>query len=87
MELQEKVKVREFLAGLLHERDDTAPLGDSDSLFVSARLDSLSTVELIAFLEQQFGVDFGKIDFEIERVDSVDAIFEVLKELRPVPTT
>jgi acyl carrier protein len=82
MDLSERAKIREFLVARLRERDDNAPLADNESLFVSARLDSLSTVELVEFLEQEFGVDFGKIDFDIERVDCIDAIDGLVQELR-----
>lgn len=82
MERSERAKVRDFVIMLLSHREDAAPLSDDESLFVSARLDSLSTVELVEFLEQEFGVDFGTIDFEIERVDSIDAIVILIHELR-----
>lgn len=84
MERNERAKIRDFVTMLLSHREDTAPLSDDESLFVSARLDSLSTVELVEFLEQEFGVDFGTIDFEIERVDSIEAIATLVHELRSV---
>lgn len=87
MERSERAKVRDFVMMLLSHREDTAPLSDDESLFVSARLDSLSTVELVEFLEQEFGVDFGMIDFEIERVDSIDAIAILIHELRSLPAS
>jgi acyl carrier protein len=82
MERSERAKIRDFVSTLLSDREDRAPLSDDESLFVSARLDSLSTVELVEFLEQEFGSDFGTIDFEIERVDSIDAIATLVHELR-----
>ena len=65
MQPNERAMLFDFVVALLRARDDSAPLADNESLFVSGRLDSFSTVELVEFLEQEFGVDFVKIDFEI----------------------
>jgi acyl carrier protein len=87
MELDERGKVRGFMTMLLLDREDREPFSDEESLFVSARLDSLSTVELVEFLEREFGVDFGKIDFDLERLDSVDAICALIQELGSLPAS
>ena len=49
---------------LLRERDDTTGFEDTESLFASGRLESLAAVQLVAFLEEQFGIDFSNLDFE-----------------------
>jgi acyl carrier protein len=82
MNPDERVRLREFLVTLLHDREDTTPLADNESLFVSGWLDSVATVELVEFLEQRFGIDFTKLDFEIALIDSVDAIAGLVRELR-----
>jgi acyl carrier protein len=85
MNPDERAKLREFLVKLLRDRDDTAPLADNDSLFVSGWLDSVSTVELVEFLERKFGVDFTRIDFDIALIDSIDAIAALVQQLRCQP--
>ena len=80
MDLNEKTKVRDFIDNLLRERDDTAGFSDSESLFASGRLESLAAVEVVVFLEQEFGVDFSKIDFQIDRIDSIDLIANFCEE-------
>ena len=80
MELNERTKVRGFIDNLLRERDDSAGFSDSESLFASGRLESLAAVELVVFLEQEFGVDFSKIDFQIDRIDSIDLIANFCEE-------
>ena len=45
---------------------------------MSGRLDSLSQVELVVFLEREFGLDFTDTDFE--QIDSVDAIEGLISE-------
>jgi acyl carrier protein len=82
MNPNERDKLREFLVTLLHDREDTTPLADNESLFISGWLDSVATVELVEFLEQRFGIDFTRIDFEIALIDSVDAIAGLVREAR-----
>jgi acyl carrier protein len=76
----DRMKVRDFLAGLLREHDDHAPFDDAESLIESGRLDSLAVVNLVGFLESVFGVDFGKVEFDPQRLDSVDEILAVIQE-------
>jgi acyl carrier protein len=82
MDLNERTKVRGLIDNLLRERDDTAGFSDSESLFESGRLESLAAVEVVVFLEEEFGVDFSKIDFQIDRIDSIDLIANFCEESR-----
>ena len=82
MDVNDRIKVREFIGQLLRNKDDAGEFSDSDSLFVSGRLDSLSAVEVVGFLEEAFGVDFSDVDFEMERIDSIDAIATLVAETR-----
>ena len=54
---------------------DTEHLEDHDSLLLSGRLQSIDAVEIVVFLEENFGIDFAEIGFDEELVDSVDAIY------------
>jgi acyl carrier protein len=78
----ERVRIREYVEALLGERDDHAPFGDSESLVKAGRLDSLAVVKLVTFLEVEFAVDFGLLEFEPERFDTVDEIAAMVEESR-----
>jgi len=80
MQLAARAKLREFVRELLTNKNDTAAFADSDLLLTSGRLDSLATTEIVAFLEQEFGVDFVEIDFDPQRFDSVDQIMTMVLE-------
>ena len=67
-------RVRAFILDTLLSKDDRAPLSDSESLFLSGRLDSLSVTRLVVFLEQTFSVDFGAAGFELDALDNVESI-------------
>ncbi|GEO18525.1 acyl carrier protein [Microvirga aerophila] len=73
-------KVRDFMQSVLRQRNDTAPLGDTEPLFSNGRLDSLAAVNVVMFLEQEFGVDFAYIGLDLERIDSVDMIVDLIGE-------
>ena len=73
-------KVRDFMQQILRERSDGTPLGDDDLLFTNGRLDSLAAVNLVIFLEQEFGVDFADIGLDLERIDSIAMIAELVQE-------
>lgn len=74
MDIEKKNKLRAFLKSYLQEHGDQGELRDDESLFISARLDSLAMITLIAFLEQTFGINFADVDFDVELIDSVQEI-------------
>ena len=77
--MNEKVEIRKFIEGLLAGYGDDSPLVDGDSLLVSGRLQSIDAVEIVMFLEQRFGLDFATIGFDRDRIDSIDAITNLIE--------
>jgi len=67
-------KLRTYLQDALQLHGDTQELADNDSLFLSGRLDSFSMMNLILFLETAFSLTFSDLEFEVEKVDSLNAI-------------
>ncbi len=82
MDQSDRIRIREYLEELLREHDDHAAFGDAESLIKAGRLDSLSVVKLVTFLESAFAVDFGRVEFDPERFDSVTEIAAVIEESR-----
>ena len=74
MEISGKQKLRDFLVESLEKHGDKNALSDSESIFVSGRLDSFATMNLVMFLEETFGIDFSDFEFDVSLLDSVDAI-------------
>ena len=70
-----KAEIHEFVQELLSASGDDEPLADSDSLLLSGRLQSIDAVEIVVFLEENFGIDFGEIGFDKDQMDSIDAIY------------
>lgn len=74
MDIQAKQQLRTFLVDALDKHGDRNPLADHDLLFTSARLDSLATMNLVMFLEENFAIDFSDVEFDVSVLDSVDLI-------------
>jgi acyl carrier protein len=70
-----KADIHEYVQSLLTNSGDDGPLADSDSLLLSGRLQSMDAVEIVMFLEENFGIDFAQIGFDKDQIDSVDAIY------------
>ena len=73
--MKEKAEIREFVQQILTNSGDNQPLVDQDSLLLSGRLQSIDAVEIVVFLEENFGIDFAQIGFDREKIDSVDLIY------------
>ena len=65
-------RLRAIVAGLLAERGDRQPFADTESLFLSGRLDSMAATHLIIAIETEFGVEVGGPDFDVSLLDSID---------------
>jgi acyl carrier protein len=76
-----RAEIREFVQGLLANSGDEGALADSDSLLFSGRLQSIDAVEIVVFLEENFGIDFAQVGFDKERIDSVDAICALIESV------
>lgn len=74
MSLVENERLRAIVAGLLAERGDTQPFSDTESLFLSGRLDSMAATNLIISIEAEFGVEVGGPDFDVSMLDSVQEL-------------
>ncbi len=74
MNTERKSKIHAEIKRLLEENSDPEPLDDKKPVFTSGRLSSFAMMTLVMFLEQEFGMDFGNIDFDVNLVDSVDDI-------------
>lgn len=69
-----KSTLRGFIKEALEKHGDRGELDDTESLFVSGRLDSFSMMQLVMQLEEAFGIDFSNVDFDVSLIDSVNEI-------------
>ena len=72
------VVVREAVHGYLISRvlatDDPAALTDETALVTGGILDSIATLQLVVFLEDEFGVSLEAHEVSVDNFDSIAAI-------------
>jgi acyl carrier protein len=74
-------KLRAQIERLLADKGDREPLGDTDSLVLSGRLDSIDILQIVMFLEAGYHIDFADQPFDQEDFDSIAKIVTLI-ELR-----
>ena len=71
--------VRAFILENFLPGEDPKNLTDDTELKESGILDSLSTLKLVTFLEEQFGVEFEADDLEAGNLSSIENIERLVK--------
>lgn len=72
-----KDQIRKFLKSLSHDEPK-----DDDNLFDKGVLDSFGVLELIAFLEEKFKVQFEPADVSMENFQSLNSICQLIERIR-----
>ena len=67
-------EVRTFVVDLVAELGGTADPAPEDDLFATHVLDSLAVVQLVAFLEQRYGVAIADAEVTVENFQSLSSI-------------
>jgi acyl carrier protein len=83
--MERQAVIREFVRELLARKGDTQPFSNEASLLLSGRLQSVDAVELAVFLEEEFGVDFAKMGFDEEMIDTLEAISALVEDSAKTP--
>ena len=73
-------QLRPYLQNLLAQNMDTQGFENTDSLFLSGRIDSFSLMQLVMYLEERFHIDFSSLHFEAALLDSVIDIVAFVEE-------
>jgi len=79
-QMREAVKtfiLEQFLPG---ESPDA--IDDATPLITGGILDSISTIKLVSFIEEQLGVEFAAHEISADYLDSIARIAEVVREKR-----
>ncbi len=67
-------RVRSFIRDNFMFREDRAELSDNESLIDAGLIDSTGVLELVAFLESQFGIQIADEDIVPANLDSIRSI-------------
>lgn len=71
-----------FLDGIRRPEQDLNGIGDDDGLVDAGLIDSLAVLEIVAFLESEFGLSFHDSGVDPARLTSVNGILELIAESR-----
>ena len=84
--MQIKAQIREFVTSNFYVAD-AAALADGDSLLEHGIIDSTGVLEVIAYVEETFGITVGDEEMVPENLDSIERIaaFVVRKQAATVP--
>jgi len=72
-------KIRQFITDNFLFREDRASLTDAESLLEAGVIDSTGVLELIAFLESEFGLAVDDAEIVPENLDSISRIVGYVK--------
>jgi acyl carrier protein len=72
-------KIRQFLTDNFLFREDRASLTDAESLLEAGVIDSTGVLELVAFLEREFGLAVDDAEIVPENLDSISRIVGYVK--------
>lgn len=72
-------KLFKFLATIWRAETPIAEIDEKTSLIEAGLIDSLATLQIITFLENEFRIDFFSTDTDPTQLDSVAAILDLIE--------
>ena len=76
---QTKQGIKDFILAEFLPGEDPALLEDSTPLVTGGILDSIATLKLVAFLEEEFGIELAPHETDAEYLDTIDAIASLVE--------
>lgn len=73
--MDRKNKIKQFLTKLMNNRD----LKDDEDIFALGFLNSLAAVQLVNFLEKEFGIAIEDEDLNVENFSTLNNMNELLE--------
>lgn len=79
MRQRHRERVLDFLRTIQKPDRPLDTVAETDSLVESGLIDSLALLEIVAFLEEQYRIDFAVIGLEPEQLTSVSGILDLIE--------
>ena len=79
MRERHRERVLAFLRSIQKPDRPLDAIAETDSLVESGLIDSLALLEIVAFLEAQYRIDFAAIGLEPEQLTSVSGILDLIE--------
>jgi len=71
--------IRKFITGILELKGVRSDISDTEPLLPEGLIDSLDVVQIVLFLEENFGVDFSVHAFNPDDFESIESINRLVK--------
>lgn len=78
-----RAKLVAFLESIRRPDVSLDHIGDDDGLVQSGLIDSLATLEIITFLETEFGIDFRAGGFQPGELRSLGSLLDLIERHSP----
>lgn len=75
-----KDKIVQFLKTIARPDLAVEQIQDQDGLVKSGLIDSLAMLEMIGFLESEFGIDFSETGIDPAEIESIHKIMELIEK-------
>ncbi|OFZ80910.1 MAG: hypothetical protein A2583_05620 [Bdellovibrionales bacterium RIFOXYD1_FULL_53_11] len=72
----------DIVRGFLINKTGRGDVGHEEGIFTGKLLDSFGVLELISFLEDEFGIEIDTTRHELSEFDTIDGIVALIKKLR-----
>lgn len=72
-------RIREFVKSNLIVFDEETPFEDGDNIFELGLVDSVFAIQLVSFIEEEFGIEVMDSDLDIANFSSVKRIAEFVE--------
>ena len=79
MRQRHRERVLEFLRTIQKPDRPLDTVAETDSLVERGLIDSLALLEIVAFLEEQYRIDFATIGLEPDQLTSVSGILDLIE--------
>lgn len=77
---QRRARLIGFLETIQRADATVAEIGDDEGLVAAGLIDSLALLEIIAFLESEFGLDFSDVGIDPAELESIQAILALIQK-------
>lgn len=75
-----KAKIKEFIMTEVNPERNLVELGDDEPLVDSEIIDSLGVLKIMAFLDEEFGIDLSAEQIKLENFRNVTSICSLIEK-------
>jgi acyl carrier protein len=74
--------LKQFLRTIQKPNRPVESVGVDERLVASGLVDSLAVMQIVVYLEEQYGIDFAATGFDPDRLATMGSIVELIEEAR-----